>query len=207
MKKESSRGAPGPSDPAGVGLLLVDVVNGFDFEDSEPIVQRGLEVAPNIERLADSARQSRVPVIYVNDNFGMWQSDFRAVTESCLARGQPGRAVVERLLPGKSDYFVLKPRHSGFLGTPLEALLQHLRINAVVVAGFATDLCVLSTALDAYARGFHVAVASDCTAANNQDAERTALTLLHKTLRAKMVTSETVDWGEFAKLERKVMFA
>jgi nicotinamidase-related amidase len=190
----------------GIALMLVDVINGFDFHDSDELVRAATEAVPNLAKLAESARLSKVPVIYVNDNFGMWQSDFRAVAEYCMRPDQPGRDIARRMLPEPSDYFVLKPRHSGFLGTPLEALLGHLRVNVIVLAGFATDLCVLFTALDAHARGFRLIVAADATAANDQNAHRTALTLLERTLHAPIVRGADVDWQEFARAKRRTLF-
>lgn len=190
----------------GVALLLVDVVNGFDFPGAAPLVKAASDAVPRIEALTRSARSAGVPVVYVNDNFGMWQSDLCAVAEKCMAAEQPGREVTRRLLPQASDYFVLKPRHSGFLGTPLEFLLSHLGVNALVFAGFATDLCVLFTAIDAHALGFHVAVASDATAANSPEAQRTALALLEHTLRAPLVPSAEVAWAELARPKRRSLF-
>lgn len=192
-----------PTGDLGVALLLVDVINGFDFDDSEELVEAASQAAPNIEALSQSARDHSVPVVYVNDNFGAWKSDFRVVIESCLRPDQPGRHITRRLLPTPMDYFVLKPRHSGFLGTPLEALLEHLRVNVVVLAGFSTDLCVLSTALDAHARGFHVVVAADATAANGDERQRTALALLEGAVKAPILGSRTLDWQALARSERR----
>lgn len=197
-----------PRSKAGNGsaLLLVDIINGFDFAGSEYLVRRARSVVPNLRRLIASARAAAVPVVYVNDNFGLWQSDFRAVAANCMRPGRPGREIARRLLPEPADYFVLKPRHSGFLATPLEPLLGHLGVNVVVVAGFATDLCVLFTALDAHARGFHVAVCRDATAAKDQEAHRTALRLLDRTLHAPLVTSRDIDWQAFAREKRRALF-
>lgn len=190
----------------GAALLLVDVINRFDFSHPEGLLTAAHAVLGNLEALANSARRSGVPVIYVNDNFGMWQSDFRALTESCLGPDQPGREVARRLLPQSSDYFVLKPRHSGFLGTPLEALLAHLGASSVVLAGFATDLCVLFTGLDAHARGFRVAVAADATAANDPESHQRALALFEHTLHAPLVRSADPDWEKLAKRKRRSLF-
>ncbi len=190
----------------GIALVLVDVINGFDFPDSASLVKNATAVAPNIEALAESARQHQIPIIYVNDNFGMWQSDFRAVCESCLKPERPGREVARRLLPRDSDYFVLKPRHSGFLGTPLEALLNHLQAHAIVLAGFATDLCVLFTAVDAHARGFWVTVVEDATAAKNEEVQRMSIALMNNALPTPAVKTNEFDWQDLARTEKRRMF-
>jgi nicotinamidase-related amidase len=173
-------------------LVLVDVINAFDFEGSEGLVRAAARAAPKIEALAARAREERVPVVYVNDNFGRWRSDFASTIDACMAPDQPGRAVTARLRPHERDYFVLKPQHSGFYCTTLEPLLRHLSAESVVVTGFATNLCVLFTANDAYMRGYRLIVPSDCTAANTAALTRAALEHMGIALNAAVLPSEKV---------------
>src|SRR6185503_20247706 len=115
-------------------LLLIDVINAFDFPRSANLVRAAKRVAPRIDRLAQRARQRRVPVIYVNDNFGRWRSDFQSTVAICTRPSQPGREIATLLRPHEGDYFVLKPQHSGFYFTPLELLLRHLNTSSVILA-------------------------------------------------------------------------
>lgn len=101
----------------GVALLLVDVINAFEFEGSGPLAKAAARQAPRIRRLTMRAREAGVPVIYVNDNFGQWRSDFHAIVDACSRPGRPGASTSEMLRPTGSDYFVLKPQHSGFYST------------------------------------------------------------------------------------------
>lgn len=158
-----------------MALLLIDIINDLDFPGSAPLVRGALAMAPRLARLAERARRAGVPVVYVNDNFGQWRSDWRKVVAFCLRPGSPGRRVVEQLKPRDSDYFVLKPKHSGFFSTTLDLLLEELAVRTVVIAGVATDICILFTANDAYMRGYSVVVPRDCVAANT--ARKTAFTL------------------------------
>jgi nicotinamidase-related amidase len=170
------RRGPDQAGRAGsTALLLIDVVNAFAFEGSEPLVRAARRVAPSIERLAVRARSRNVPVIYVNDNFGQWRSDFQATVAACTRPTEPGHDVAARLRPQAGDYFVLKPLHSGFHGTPLELLLGHLSISNLLLVGFATNLCVLFTANDAHMLGYRLFVPSDCTASNSSTLTRSAL--------------------------------
>jgi nicotinamidase-related amidase len=180
----------------------VDVINGFDFPKSGPLVRAAERVAPNIESLASRARAANVPVIYVNDNFGQWRSDFKATYEACVQREAPGRSVSERLKPHSSDYFVLKPQHSGFYCTTLEPLLGHIGADTLVIAGFATNLCVLFTANDAHMRGFKVVVPSDCTASNTNALTRAALAHVSTALSGHVVAASSVKFD--ARKQRKV---
>lgn len=176
-----------------VALLCIDVINAFDFEGCEALVAAAGDAAPRIKALQQRARETKVPVVYVNDNFGQWRSDFHQTVEACCDRSRPGHAVSERLRPVESDYFVLKPRHSGFFCTPLELLLQSLEVRRLVLVGFATNICVLFTASDAHMRGYEVVVPSDCTASNSPQLTQQALDHMQLVSRAKILESSDVD--------------
>jgi nicotinamidase-related amidase len=183
--------------------VLIDVINAFDFEGSESIVRAAKRAAPKIAALAARARASSVPVIYVNDNFGRWRSDFKSTVAICTGAGQPGRDVAAALRPDDGDYFVLKPQHSGFYFTALEPLLQHLDTRSLVLAGFAANLCVVFTANDAHMRGYHVLVPSDCTASNTPALTRAALTHVEGALHGDVRRSTSIDFAKLAGRARK----
>jgi nicotinamidase-related amidase len=168
----------------GMALLLVDVINTLDFPGAEDLLRRSDELSKRIARLAERARSANVPVIYVNDNFGRWRSDWRQLIDVCLAESSPGRGMVARLQPRPEDYFVLKPRHSGFYGTSLDLLLHHLGVGTVVITGVATDICILFTANDAYMRGYQVVVPADCVAADAVSKTKAALEQMRTALKA-----------------------
>jgi nicotinamidase-related amidase len=100
----------------------------------------------------------------------------------CTARSSPGRLVSRRLRPTPRDYFVLKPKHSGFFGTTLDTLLRALRIRRVILTGIAGNICVLFTANDAHMRELKIFAPADCivsnTAADNEHALRQIRTVL-----------------------------
>jgi nicotinamidase-related amidase len=183
-----------PRDRSKQCLLLVDVINGLSFPGSGPLVRAAEKAAPNIHRLAERARAAGVPVVYVNDNFGQWRSDFARTYERCVQPDQPGRHVSAQLQPEAHDYFVLKPQYSGFYCTTLEPLLQHIGAEKLVIAGFATNLCVLFTANDAYMRGFEVAVPEDCTGSNSLKLTRAALAHLSTALRARTSSASSITF-------------
>jgi nicotinamidase-related amidase len=120
----------------------------------------------------------------VNDNFGRWRSDFRAVVSQCLRAKSRGREIVARLPPDEKDYFVLKPLHSGFYSTTLEVLLTHLNADTLILTGIAADICVLFTANDAYMRGYRLLVPGDCVASNDAVTNRRALAEMRDLLKA-----------------------
>jgi nicotinamidase-related amidase len=130
----------------------------------------------------------------VNDNYGKWQSDFKKLIEHCLTESGRGRAIVEKLLPAEDDYFVLKPKHSGFFSTTLEVLLVYLKAETLVLTGVAGNICILFTASDAFMRNFKVVVPPDCTASNTQELNDQALQQIKSVLDGQLIPSTELDW-------------
>lgn len=166
-----------------IALLLIDVINDFDFPEANQLLRHARPMAKKLLRLKRRVRQAGIPVIYVNDNFGRWKSDFRRIVEHCLANGH-GSELVEMLRPEETDYFVLKPKHSGFFSTTLETLLRYLESEILILTGIAGNFCVLFTANDAYMRDFNLFVPSDCTVSNTKRENDSALKLMKKFLKA-----------------------
>jgi len=105
-----------------------------------------------------------------------------------------GRPIAELLRPREEDYFVLKPKHSGFFSTGLDTLLKYLGAQALIITGVATNNCVLFTANDAYMRDFELAIPSDCVAANTDEDNRYALEQMRSVLKADIRPSEVVSF-------------
>ena len=164
-------------------LLLIDVINDFDFPEGDQLLKHARPMARILLRLKRRAQKAGVPVIYVNDNFGRWQSDFRRTVDYCARHGCGGD-IVKLLRPEKDDYFVLKPKHSGFFSTTLETLLRYLGTQTLILTGIAGNFCVLFTANDAYMRDFNLFVPSDCTVSNTKKENDSALGLMKKFLKA-----------------------
>ncbi len=133
---------------------------------------------------------------------GRWRSDFSAQVEHCLQDGVRGQPVVELLRPDEDDYFVLKPKHSGFFSTALDTLLEYLGAKAVVLTGMAGNNCVLFTANDAYMRDLHLAVPSDCVASNTEEENRYALDQMRKVLKADTRPSTELSFDALKRMVR-----
>ncbi len=172
------------ADTGAMALLLVDVINDLEFEGGEQLLEFGVPAALHLRNLKQRFRAQGLPVIYANDNFGKWKSDFRAQYVHCVGEDTRGKPIAEILAPEPADYFVLKPKHSAFYGTTLEILLQALEATTLVITGFATDICVLFSANDAYMRDYKVCVPHDCVAANTQERSEQAVSLMQRVLKA-----------------------
>lgn len=180
-------------DEGHVALLLIDVINDLEWPGGDAIFDHALRMADEIARLRERMRAARLPVVYVNDNFGRWRSDFTAQVEHCLRDGVRGEPLVRRLLPTREDYFVLKPKHSGFYTTTLELLLRHLAAHTLILTGIAGNNCVLFTANDAYMRDYRLVVPRDCVASNSVEENEAALKQMATVLKADVRPAAEID--------------
>lgn len=183
-------------DQCSVALILIDVINDMEFENGEALFEYALPAAKKLARLRRRAKEAGVPVIYVNDNFGKWRSDFRQQLGHVLEDGVRGEPIAKLLRPDEEDYFVLKAKHSGFYHTQLDLLIEYLEVRTVILAGFATDMCVLFTASDAYLRDLEIIVPADCSAAASTEHHEGALVHMTRVLHVETTISDELDFAE-----------
>ena len=193
MNKKSPDLHGNAPDHSPVVLLLIDVINDFEFEGAELIFQNALPAAKKIAALKNRTDKAGIPAIYVNDNFGKWRSDFRNLVTHCVDDETRGRPIVELLKPGAEDYFVLKPKQSGFYSTTLDLLLDHLGARTLIITGFTGDICVLFTAIDAYLRDYHLLVPRDCVVSEDEKQNETILEYMERVLEADIRSSSEID--------------
>ncbi len=180
-------------DEADVALILLDVINDLEWEGGELLLPHALAMGRKLAAFKKRCREAHIPSIYVNDNYGRWQSDFTRLIEHCLQDDVRGRPLVEMLLPEEDDYFVLKPKHSGFFSTTLDVLLEYLEARTLIITGVAGNICVLFTANDAYMRDFNLYVPADCVASNDPEDNRYALQQIRTVLKADVTPSTELD--------------
>lgn len=171
-------------DPGGTALLIIDMINRFDFPGSEELLPKAMAAADIILALRAAADSCNVPIIYVNDNYGEWHSDRDRLIEHCLERGCGSRALVEKIRPRERDLFIIKPQVSGFYATNLPVILPQLGASRLILTGIATDICVLFTAADAHMRDYDLWVPADAVASDNDDHGRWALQTMEKSMDA-----------------------
>ncbi|HUS09428.1 MAG TPA: isochorismatase family cysteine hydrolase [Pyrinomonadaceae bacterium] len=183
-------------DDATAALLLIDVINDFEFRNGDQLLKLAMPVGENIAKLKAQVKKAGLPVIYVNDNFGKWQSDLNKIVSHCLDDRVRGKPFVKLVLPDEDDYFVLKPKHSGFYCTSLELLLEHVGATSLILAGIAGNNCVLFTANDAYMRDFRIFVPADCVVSETEEENDYALKQMAKVLKADITSSDQLNLEE-----------
>lgn len=175
---------------ARTALLLIDMINDLEFDGGEELLEHTLPILTVLQDLKQRCKAAGIPCIYVNDNFGHWQADFNKLVDHCLNDGVRGQPLAEALRPEDDDFFVLKPKHSGFYLTALSALLKTLQTKQLILTGIAGDICVLFTANDAYMRDFKVFVPCDGLASESKEENDNALMLMRRSLKAVICPAE-----------------
>ena len=183
----------------GSALWIIDMVSTWEFPGAEKLLRAAVRIAPRVARLKARHVDLGLPVVYVNDNHGRWQSDFPAQVAASLEAGAQAAAITEALMPTATDYFVLKPHWSAFYQTPAELLQARLQAERIVLAGVASDQCILSTALDAHMRGLKVWIPRDCVAAQSSGRHIAMLRYFHGVLGVDTREGESLPLEEWSR--------
>jgi nicotinamidase-related amidase len=174
-------------------LLVIDMLNPYDHPEADRLAERVVGSISGIRALLDRAADEEIPIVYVNDNYGDWNSSSEQLAKRAMAGAHP--ELVEPVLPKEGQSFVFKARHSTFYGTPLEYLLDQLGVSRLIFSGQVTEQCILYSALDAYVRHFDVVVATDAVAAIYDELGDAALQMMERNMGADLVRAEELDLG------------
>ena len=159
-------------------FVLVDVVQTFEHEDGERLLESFRARHRGFVEALERARDDGLPVIYANDNFGVWDGDApRLVQEALDGRGGD---LVGPVAPRKSETFVVKPRYSAFDHTPLELILRELEVERLLLGGMSTEGCVAQSAIGARELGFKVTVLTRACATVDAEVEELAFRYLEQ---------------------------
>ncbi|HET8553260.1 MAG TPA: isochorismatase family cysteine hydrolase [Rhodanobacteraceae bacterium] len=176
--------------PADSAMLIMDLINNFDFSGGEALMAQTRQILPSVLALRDRYDAAKQPVIYANDNFGRWRSEFSEVVACCSHPDATGSAIARKMTPLPIHYSILKPRHSAFFMTPLKLLLDELHMQALTIVGIAGDQCVLATAMEAHTRGYSLWVPGNTMASITPARNQRAKDYLHEVLGARIADAE-----------------
>lgn len=172
-------------------LVILDMINLFDFEGGDRLAQQALKACKRISALRAAFVLRGWPVLYVNDNFMNWNREFSDLVAVCRQADGPSGAIATVLEPQATDYYVLKPRHSAFLCTTMPAIIEDLSVKELVITGVATDSCVLATVQDAHMRRYTLRVPRDCVAAQTPARSQRALGLMAESMNVDTRAAQT----------------
>jgi ureidoacrylate peracid hydrolase len=185
---------PEKVDPRHAALLLVDVQNDFCAEGGAmhregrdlTLVQR---MIPRLERLLDAARSAAVPCVWIRNVYNTGPNHYLSEVWLEQARRRRKGAYVDypvcepgawngdfyQVKPQPDEVIVTKHRYGAFEGTDLDLILRSRGIRTVIMSGVATNVCVETTARQAFLRDYYVVFTNDCSATFSQAQHDAAL--------------------------------
>jgi ureidoacrylate peracid hydrolase len=175
-------------DPRHTALVVIDMQNDF-IADEGLIAREGRDVsqakemAKRLPQLIKTARAAGVFIVFVRNVYSsepnfylsdVWLEQAARKRAGGYTRipvctaGSWGGDFYGEVLPEAQDPIVTKHRYSAFYNTDLDTILRANGIRTVVFTGVVTNVCVETSAREAFVRDYYVVVASDGTAAYAQ---------------------------------------
>ncbi len=151
-------------------LLVIDMQTWFFDNNPLPFWK---DLLSNIHTALMLARTTKIPVIHVITRYSQDKSDWPAAWQDldpiwCL-EGTEGVQILPQARPLAGEKVVIKTRFSGFYNSHLERVLQDLAVDTLFITGYASDVCVRLTTMDAYNRGYRLFLLADCVHAERED--------------------------------------
>jgi len=158
-------------------VVIVDMLNEFLYGHAEQRLVPTENVpglVENVQKLVEQARRADVPVLYVACAHGEDDPMFHFIPPHAL-RGTWEAQIIPELAPRTGERVIEKHTYDGFYGTKLEATLQELGINELMLAGVQTDCCVHASGQGAIFRGYRTALIAECTDTISAERQRVGL--------------------------------
>ena len=167
---------PSAPDVCRPAIVTIDLQNDV-LEGGALACGRIHLILPQLKKLFAKARRMGVPVIYVCDRHYKNDPELQLWNNHMMA-GSYGVQIIDEVKPAPGDCVVYKNRFNGFVNTTLDKTLRQMQINTIVMTGWRSDVCVAQTAIEAFYRGYRVAVADDGVNSTTEAEHRQGMQLL-----------------------------
>ncbi|MCS7051010.1 MAG: cysteine hydrolase, partial [Thermomicrobium sp.] len=147
--------------------------------------ERVRTVVEPIRALVASARQARVPVVYIGDAHLGCDPEI-AIWGPHAMKGSKEAETIPELAPQPGDFVLEKRTYSAFYETGLDLLLRSLGVDTIVITGLHTNICCRHTAADAFTRGYRIVVPEDCVNAFTEEEHREGIAYLQRVYGARI---------------------
>lgn len=164
-------------DPQRTAVLVIDMLNDFCKPGGAMVLPGYEPLVPPQRAIIGAARQIGAPVVFITDSHRpnvRRDREFLKRTPHCL-EGSWGAQIIDDLEARVTDIFVAKRRYSAFYNTDLDLTLRDMEVDAVIIMGVVTNICVRSTVHDAFFNGYRVVVPEDCVAATGPREQESSL--------------------------------
>lgn len=162
-------------------LLIIDMVKDNFIESRNlPITPLARQIINPINNLISVFRRQKWPVVFSTDAFHKEDFIFKGSMKPHSLAGTTGAEVIDELDRKEEDFWLPKPRFSAFFKTGLDQWLHKKEITLCAVAGITTNVCVLTTVLDAVCHDFKGVLLEDCTASFSESIHEQTLNIYRR---------------------------
>jgi ureidoacrylate peracid hydrolase len=198
------------AEPAHTALILVDVLNDFCAEGGA-MHREGRDMSmvqamiPRLETFVETARAQKVPLVWIRNVYNtapnwylseVWLEQAKRRRHGCyidipVCEAGEWNGDFYQIRPRRDEAIVTKHRYGAFESTDLDLVLRSMGIRTVIMTGVATNVCVETTARQAFLKDYYVVFTSDCTATYSRQQHDAALFNIDQFF-GEVVTSEQV---------------
>ena len=203
-------------DPRHAALIVIDVQNDFcapgGMMDNEGLdVSSAQAMGDRMPGLIDAARRAGSTVVFVRNVYSSSGNSYLSDVWLEQATRRRGESYTKRdvcaagswegdfygeISPLPDETIITKHRYSGFHNTDLQTVLRANGIRTVVLAGVATNVCVETTAREAFVRDYYVILLDDGTATYTDADHAATLSIIDRNFGQVATIAEVVDaWG------------
>ena len=174
-------------NPESTALIIIDMqkdfcceggvfhLRGFDIESAQKLAKR-------LNSFLKEARKVLKHIVHLQM---IKKPEFTSPTVKDLysrikmeRSHDPALAEPYEVIPQTGDIVIPKYKYSGFVSTYLDPFLRSKKINTLIIAGLATNVCVESTARDGFMREYFIVIPSDLTEGTSTEAKKWSLSNL-----------------------------
>lgn len=181
-------------NPAHSAVIVVDIQNDFcakdgGFDKAGLDVSMAQEMVPRLIEFVDKVRRAGYFVLFARNNYNTSTNAF--LSDVWLEQAQRARkglytkismcvpgswgADFYKIKPGPNEPIVTKHRFDAFEGTDLDLILRSRNIRTLIMTGFATNVCVETTARHGFVKDYYIVVLGDLVASNSKMLHEAAL--------------------------------
>ena len=172
-------------------LIVVDMI--YDFVYGKLKCDNALKIIKPVNDLICFAHKNNIPVIFTNDAHLKEDYELTLWGEHAMKESDGARIIADiKVLDG--DIILEKRTYSGFFKTKLDEILEKNKINALIVCGLNTHICVRHTIADAFYRGYETVIVNDTTTSFTDSDYLDGIKYIKSIYNTKLVDLDDLKW-------------
>lgn len=159
-----------------LAIIAIDLQNDI-LEGGALPCKRIHSILDPLQKLFAHARALGIPIIYICDCHRKGDPEL-LIWDDHMIEGSYGAQIIDTVAPCEKDFVIKKNLFNGFVNTNLQNTLDLLGIDTLLFTGWRTDVCIAQTAIEAFYRGYRIAIAEDGVNSTTQNEHEFGMSLM-----------------------------